>query len=216
MWRIEIVAAVAATAHLSCAGANGGSCGAGRTLLDGVCVSEPVADYVACVRAQGAKLGSDTSKKLSADASFAGVHAGTDLEAKDTLEKQYATSDANTLEIIRQCGALRATATSAGSSPAATTVGRRFHYFYTGDANQRRDWSQEGDKWTERNPDGTTTVLVVVGRLSVEGDPGVELRREPDDGDRLFVPDLGAAKMFLQYKPKDSGSWVRLGPIIDG
>jgi len=57
---------------------------------------------------------------------------------------------------------------------------------------------------------------VVLGHITVDGDPGLELRREPEDGDRLFVPDVGAAKMLLQYKPKDSGAWVRLGAIIDG
>jgi hypothetical protein len=217
MWRrvLVLVGSMAAAANASCAGANGSSCGAGRTLLDGVCVSEPVADYVACVRAQGAKLGSDTSKKLSADASFAGVHAGTDMEAKDKLEKQYATSDANTLEIIRQCGAMRASTPSGGQGTASPPGARRFHYFYTGDTQQRRDWSQDGDTWTERTPDGTTTAFSTLGPATVEGQAGLELRREPDDGDRLFVPNPGAAKMFLFYKPRDSGTWGSLGPIID-
>ena len=155
-------------------------------------------------------------RQRPADASFAGVHAGTDLEAKDTLEKQYATSDANTLEIIRQCGALRASAPSAGASPSAATGTRRFHYFYLADANQRRDWSLEGDKWTERYPDGRTTVFVVLGHITVDGDPGVELRHEPDDGDRFFVSDPGAPQMVLRYKPKDSAAWGIVGAMIDG
>jgi hypothetical protein len=47
----------------------------GRAFLDGVCVSEAVADYVACVRAQGAQLGAEKAQKLSADVSTLGVRA---------------------------------------------------------------------------------------------------------------------------------------------
>jgi hypothetical protein len=66
-----------------------------------------VADYVTCVRAQGAKLGEERSKQLSAQAGYAGVNASVASEARERLEKSYATSDANTLEVIRACGAMR-------------------------------------------------------------------------------------------------------------
>jgi hypothetical protein len=96
-------------------------CGVDRTELDGVCVSNQVADYVSCVRAQGAELGSEQSKKLVADASFVGVGAGGAAEAKETLEKKYtAASDANALEILRACGSLRGSAPAAGAAEAKT------------------------------------------------------------------------------------------------
>jgi hypothetical protein len=79
------------------------SCGAGRTELDGVCVSEKIADYVACVRAQGAHLGSDRANKLSAEAGYLGVRASGASEVKETLEKKYSVSAASELEIVRAC-----------------------------------------------------------------------------------------------------------------
>jgi hypothetical protein len=66
------------------------TCPAGRTLLDGVCVRENVADYVACVRAQGAQLGGSKQQQLSADVGTVGVRAGGSAEVKESLEKKYA------------------------------------------------------------------------------------------------------------------------------
>jgi len=82
-------------------------CSGDRTPLDGVCVSPQVADYVACVRAQGARLGEDRSEKLSAEAGYAGTRAALATEASERLQKEYSTSDSNTLEIIRACAAMR-------------------------------------------------------------------------------------------------------------
>ncbi|MFO0671906.1 MAG: PAN domain-containing protein [Polyangiaceae bacterium] len=79
------------------------TCPAGRTLLDGVCVSEPVADYVACVRAQGAQLGGAKHQQLSADVGTVGVRAGAAAEVSESLEKRYATTDSAMLEIVRKC-----------------------------------------------------------------------------------------------------------------
>jgi len=78
-------------------------CGAGRTVLDGVCVSQSVADYVSCVRAQGAQLGGSKSEKLSAEVGYLGVEAGGAAEVSEKLEKKYIVSDTATLEIIRAC-----------------------------------------------------------------------------------------------------------------
>jgi hypothetical protein len=83
-------------------------CTGGRTMLDGVCVSQPVADYVACVRAQGARLDEDRSRKLSAEVGYAAARAAAVTEVGDKLQKQYAAADANVLEIIRTCGTMRA------------------------------------------------------------------------------------------------------------
>ena len=79
------------------------TCPPGRTYLDGVCVSEPVADYVACVRAQGAQLGNEKSQKLSAEAGSLGVKAGGAAEVSESLQKKYSASDQAMLAIIQAC-----------------------------------------------------------------------------------------------------------------
>lgn len=82
------------------------TCPPGRTLLDSVCVRESIADYVACVRAQGAKIGGAQSKKLGASAGYLGVKASAVAEVSERLEKQYSASDNAMLEIVRACNAL--------------------------------------------------------------------------------------------------------------
>jgi hypothetical protein len=79
------------------------TCAAGRTLVDGVCVSENVADYVACVRAQGAQLSSDKAQKLALDASTLGLKAGGAGEISESLQKKYSASDATMLAIVQAC-----------------------------------------------------------------------------------------------------------------
>src|SRR6188508_3105371 len=92
---------------LACGGGSGENlnrtsvtCPEGRTFLDGVCVAEAVADYVACVRAQGAQLGGDRSEKLSAEASYLGARAAGASELSERLEKKYSASDQAMLAII--------------------------------------------------------------------------------------------------------------------
>lgn len=79
------------------------TCGPNRTPLDGVCVREEVADYVACVRAQGAQVGAGSSQSLSAEAGAFGVKAGAAYEVSDQLQKKYAASDQVMLSIIEAC-----------------------------------------------------------------------------------------------------------------
>lgn len=122
------IAPLSFAAIVSCGG--GGSalnqttvtCPAGRTLLDGVCVSNTVADYVACVRAQGAQLGGSKSQQLSADVGYLGARASGASELSETLERRYQVSDAATLAVIEGCKA-RTTVdeTSSRPSSAATT-----------------------------------------------------------------------------------------------
>jgi hypothetical protein len=64
------------------------TCPSNRTLLDGVCVSEQVADYVACVRAQGAQLDAKSNQAIAADASYLGAKAGGAAELSETLSKK--------------------------------------------------------------------------------------------------------------------------------
>lgn len=79
-------------------------CPAGRTSLDGVCVSEAVADYVACVRAQGAELDARSSEELSAEAGYLGVKAGAASDVRESLQRKYSVSDAAMLAIVERCG----------------------------------------------------------------------------------------------------------------
>jgi hypothetical protein len=72
-------------------------------LLDGVCVAESVADYVGCVRAQGANVGGSKGQKISAEAGALGVRASGAAEVKETLEKRYAVSSGAELEIVKAC-----------------------------------------------------------------------------------------------------------------
>lgn len=98
-----------------CGGAQGGSCGAGRTLVDGVCVREDVADYVACVRSQGARLDQRSATRLTADAEYLVAQGKVTSDVSDSLLRTYATSDENIREIIRACRDL-----TAAPPPAAT------------------------------------------------------------------------------------------------
>lgn len=129
MFRFTQWALLVATAA-ACGAGNPGlnqtsvTCPAGRTLLDGVCVSEPVADYVACVRAQGATLGGSKREQISADVGTVGVHAGGAAELSETLEKKYATSDNAMLEIVRKCSAsVEPTARASAATPKAAAAG---------------------------------------------------------------------------------------------
>lgn len=94
------------------------SCGMGRTLLDGVCVGEAVADYVSCVRAQGAQLAGDRGARLSAAVGYAGAKSEVADEVREKLEKKYSVSQAAELEIIRACNG----AAGRGAAPAAPPV----------------------------------------------------------------------------------------------
>jgi hypothetical protein len=81
-------------------------CRTGRTQVDGVCVNERVADYVACVRAQGAHLDEERRKKLDVEASYAGARASVVSDARDSLAKKYSASDDAVMEIVRQCSTM--------------------------------------------------------------------------------------------------------------
>lgn len=82
------------------------SCNDSRTLLDGVCVREIIADYVSCVRAQGATLNSSKRSSLSAEVGYLGIKASGVSELSDGLEKKYSASDNATMEIIQRCDKL--------------------------------------------------------------------------------------------------------------
>lgn len=81
-------------------------CGNGRTILDGVCVAQDVADYVSCVRAQGVELGSEKSKSLRADAGAFGVSVSAANEVAEKLSKKYSASDKVMMVVIERCSTI--------------------------------------------------------------------------------------------------------------
>lgn len=108
-----------AAAWLGCGGVTSQlDCPSNRTELDGVCVSEGIADYVSCVRAQGAQLEKKDAQSLSAHAGYAGAKASLVTDVSASLMKQYAASDAATLEIIRTCKEMHASVSAAPEPPA--------------------------------------------------------------------------------------------------
>ncbi len=101
------------------------SCAEGRTILDGVCVREEVADYVSCVRAQGAQLKGVNSQSLSADVGYFAVNASIARDVSEKLEKKYNTSDKAMMTIIEQCNRLAGISspvTKPETKPLKTTV----------------------------------------------------------------------------------------------
>jgi len=87
-------------------------CSDGRTELDGTCVSQEIADYVSCVRAQGTQLGTQKSQSISADVGYIGINASAAKEISEKLEKKYMASDKAMLAIIDQCNKMPSIASS--------------------------------------------------------------------------------------------------------
>ena len=104
--RSVAVSVALAGAALGCAAKSpADACPKGSARVDGVCASEEVADYVACVRAQSARaarLGEERSRALSREAGAAGARAKAAAEVRERLERSYA-AEAGALDVIRAC-----------------------------------------------------------------------------------------------------------------
>lgn len=132
-------------------------CSAGRTNVDGVCVSEKVADYVACVRAQGAQLGDDRSRRLAAEVEYLGAKASTVSDVKERLEKKYSVGADAEMEIVRTCGAASGMASSPARSSETATDERTYLVSESVHADPRQFlWEAKVDftRGTLRAPDG--------------------------------------------------------------
>ena len=155
------------------------TCPAGRTFLDGVCVSEPVADYVACVRAQGAQLGADRSEKLSADASYLGAKVGGAAELNETLQKKYAASDQAMLKIIEACSGSDIRA-SLGSASAERGLAVAAHWpFDEAGGSGVTDASGHGNTGRIEGAGASWVAGKVDGSLKVEGSTTVLVDDNP-------------------------------------
>ena len=81
-------------------------CTEGTTKVDGICVRQDIADYVGCVRAQGAQLESKQSHSLSATVGKLAVNASAASDVSTQLKKIYTASDKAMLAIIDACNML--------------------------------------------------------------------------------------------------------------
>lgn len=184
---LMVGAACVAMAWLGCGGVRSQlSCPEHRTELDGVCVSESVADYVSCVRAQGAQLKSKDARSLSTEAGYAGAKAAVVSDVSSSLEKRYSTSDANTLEIIRTCKSLHESRVSAAPEPSEPGWERQGPFGAIAVSDGTDDWGWAIERASARSAEaaamascGAPDCYVVVPLQSacgavVKGDDGVE------------------------------------------
>lgn len=79
------------------------NCAEGRTVLDGVCVKEVIADYVSCVRAQGAQLNTEEVKSLSAGVGYFSIKANVQGNTSGKIEKKYQVPNEAMNSIIENC-----------------------------------------------------------------------------------------------------------------
>lgn len=82
------------------------TCDKERTNLDDVCVKDEIADYVSCVRAQGALLGKEQSQSLSVEIGSFAANAVAARDVSEKLDKKYTASNEAVMAIIRQCNIL--------------------------------------------------------------------------------------------------------------
>jgi hypothetical protein len=200
------------------------TCPAGRTLLDGVCVAEGVADYVACVRAQGAQLGGTKHQQLSAEVGTVGIRAGGAAEVSESLEKKYATSDAAMMEIVRRCSASVAPPPAVVVSPPMPGAAPNVGPAGSGDVSGQWSTTVAWDQGRQRAPATVTFTQKgthVVGTFylpnegRIEGDlTGRELRgtwsRPPYAGHIELTFDAGGKTFRGTYgdAPHVSESWT--------
>lgn len=109
LFSIQIVIVCAALLSSGCSSKNmkeDDRCAQGTTKVDGVCVSQKIADYVSCVRAQGTHLSTDKNNTLSADVGYFAINASVASDVSEKLEKKYSVSDEAMINIIEQCNRL--------------------------------------------------------------------------------------------------------------
>jgi hypothetical protein len=78
-------------------------CGKGLTRLDGTCVSQEIANYVSCVRAQASQFGSEKNRILAAEVGTIGTQASGASDFSDRIYRSFGTSDKVIMVIIKHC-----------------------------------------------------------------------------------------------------------------
>lgn len=103
-----------------------------------------------------------------------------------------------------------------GSVTLVARVGRQPHHWWylsVGEISERREWVRADEStWEERDPSGAVIRFRVLGRLRERGRAGVVVRRLPDEGLDVLIPDLGSAG-WPQARVAPDGDWRDLGPM---
>lgn len=79
------------------------NCEKGRTIVDGVCVKNEVADYISCVRARGGVLEKNQIEELSVGVSYI-LSANIGYSENKHHKSEFPDSENNISTIIRECG----------------------------------------------------------------------------------------------------------------
>jgi hypothetical protein len=95
-------------------------------------------------------------------------------------------------------------------------AGRQPHHWWylaVGELSERREWVRADEStWEERDPNGAVIRFRVLGRVRERGRAGVVVRRLPDEGLDVLIPDLGSAG-WPQARVAPDGDWHDLGPM---
>jgi hypothetical protein len=94
-----------------------------------------------------------------------------------------------------------------------------FLWLLRNDEAEPREWSFQNGQWHERYPNGNVEKFVNIGAVTIGGDryfynrsiSGMEIRRADDNGERLFIPNVGEPLMWICIKPTGSTQWSFLG-----
>jgi hypothetical protein len=89
----------------------------------------------------------------------------------------------------------------------------RFWFLYLGETNERREWVHvDRSTWEERYPSGAVMRFRILGRVREGNHAGVVVRRLPDEGLDVFIPDLGS-EQWPQTRFAPDGEWHDLGTM---
>lgn len=186
------------------------TCPEGRTLLDSVCVSEAVADYVACVRAQGAQLGAERGQKISAEAGYLGVKAGGAAELSESLSKKYSASDTAMLAIIQACNGAAQIEGGAARAQGPATKHLAAHWTFdemggTGVSDATRHGNTGSfNRWSPQGSDAAWVPGKVGGALKLDGTTEVVV---DDDPSQHAAQALTITGWFLLTKHEHMHPW---------
>jgi len=89
-----------------------------------------------------------------------------------------------------------------------------FYFYFQNKKSERRDWIKKQGRWEEIYPNGSKAQFIILGRTDAPGMPGQLLRREPDNGQRLFIPDKGNKQMRLGLK-NSGGDWFFFANMLN-
>lgn len=81
------------------------SCQEGATMVDGICASQNVANFVTCLRARGVEINNDNKRGIFTEVDYI-VKAKMNLEINRSISKIYTESPQISKDILRACEVL--------------------------------------------------------------------------------------------------------------